>query len=192
MVHLGRDTIIDLVLSLDHQIDMIGVLYLDMETQIKENTIVTLVIGMGISGTEVPALDTLIMGMIGQIVDLVNNGKVKAITRTVTKVTTTIMAHEAIVRINTTSMVERDRIGVIVSMTTIQHVMEIMDANHSLTMVMVRTNANIQTVIILHCQTFLALSPKVVSLLMLEDTRFFKMPAQKSNCTYFSVNRHTS
>ncbi len=48
---------------------------------------------MGISGTEVPALDTLMMGMIGQIVDLVNNGKVKAITRTVTKVITTIIAH---------------------------------------------------------------------------------------------------
>ncbi len=64
---------IDLVLSLDHQIGMIGVLYLDMKTQIKETTIVTLVIGMGISGREVPGLDTLIMGTIGQIVDLVNN-----------------------------------------------------------------------------------------------------------------------
>ncbi len=85
MVHIGKDTMIDLVLSLDHQIGMIGVVYLDMKTLIKETTIVTLVIGMGISETEVPALDTFIMGMIGQIVDLVNNGKVKAITRTVTK-----------------------------------------------------------------------------------------------------------
>ncbi len=47
---------IDLVLSLDHQIGMIGVMYLDMKTQIAETTIVNLVIGMGISGTEVPAL----------------------------------------------------------------------------------------------------------------------------------------
>ncbi len=42
------------------------------------------------------ALDTIIMGIRGQIVDLVNNGKVNVTTRTVTKVTTTIIANEAI------------------------------------------------------------------------------------------------
>ncbi len=83
MVHVGKDTMIYLILSLNHSIDMIGDMHLDMIIQIKETTIVNLVIGMGISGTEVPALDIIIMGTIGQIVDLVNNGKVKATTRTV-------------------------------------------------------------------------------------------------------------
>ncbi len=125
-------------LSLDHPIDMIGDMYLDMKTQIQETTIVNLVMGMGISGTEVPALDTIIMSMIGQIVKLVNNAKVKAATRTVTKVTTTIMAHEAMVRTNITSMVEGDRIGVIFNMTTIPNVMVTMDANHNLIVAMAR------------------------------------------------------
>ncbi len=88
MVHVGKDTMIDLIISLDHRIDI----HLDMKIHITETT---KVIGMGISGTEVPAVDTVIIGKIGQIVDLVNNGKVKAATRTVTMVRTTIMAQQS-------------------------------------------------------------------------------------------------
>ncbi len=66
-------------------------MHLDMTTQITETTIVNFVITIGITGTEMLALDTIIMGMTGQIVHLVNNGNVKASTRTVTKITTTIM-----------------------------------------------------------------------------------------------------
>ncbi len=117
---------------------------------------------MGISRTEVPALDTIIMGTISQIVDLVNNGKVKATTRTVTMLTTTIMAQEAMVRINTTSVVEKDAIGVIVNMTTILNKMVIMDANHNHMVAMVKTNAKTSTLILLLCQTFLALSLRMV------------------------------
>ncbi len=138
MVHVGQDTMIDLVFSLDHPIDIIGDMHLDMKIQITETTIVNLVIGMGISGTEVTALDTIIMGIIGQIVDLVNNGRVKATTRTVTKITTTIMANKAMVRTNITSVVERDKIGVIVNMTTILNKMVIMDANHNHIVAMVK------------------------------------------------------
>ncbi len=153
---------IDLILTLDHPIDMIGDIYLDMKTQIQETTIVNFVIRMHISGTEVPALDTIIMGKIGQIVDLVNNGKVKAATRTVTKVIPTIMAHEAMVRTNITNFVEGDRIGVIVNMRIIPIVMVTMDANHNHIVAMSRTNAKTTTLTILLCQTFLALSAKMV------------------------------
>ncbi len=146
---------------------------------------------MGISETEVPALVTTIMGTIGQIVDLVNNGKVKAITRTVTKITT-IMAQVAIIKTNITSVVERERIAVIVNTTTILNKMAIMHTNHNHMVAMVSTNTNIQTLIPLLCQTYLGLSPRMVSLSMLEGIRFFKTPAQKSNCTDFSVNRLSS
>ncbi len=78
---------------------------------------------MDISEIEVPALDTTIMGTIGQMVDLVNNGMVKVITRTLTKVTTTIMAHMAIVK---NQYNQHSRIGVIVNMTTILNKMVIM------------------------------------------------------------------
>ncbi len=152
----------DLVLSLDHPIDMIGDMHIDMKIQITETTIVNLVIGIGISETEVPALDTIIMGTIVQIVDLVNNGKVKVATRTVTKVTTTIMAHEAMVRTNITSMLERDRTGAIVRMTTLLNKMVIMDVHHNHMVAMVRANAITSTLILLLCQTFQALSLMMV------------------------------
>ncbi len=126
------------------------------------HTETTIVIRMGISGTEVPALDTIIMGKISQIVDLVNNGKVKAATRTVTMVTTTIMAQEAMVRINITSVVEKDAIGVIVNMTTILNKMVTMDTKHNHIVAMVKTNAKTSTLILLLCQTFLALSTRMV------------------------------
>ncbi len=46
MVHVVKDTMIDLILSLNHQMGMIGDMYLDMKTQIPETTIVNLVIGI--------------------------------------------------------------------------------------------------------------------------------------------------
>ncbi len=116
----------------------------------------------GISGTEAPALDTIIMGTIGQIVDLVNNGKVKATTRTVTMVTITITAHRAMVRTNISSVVEGDRIGVIVNMTTVSNIIVTLDTNHNHMVAMVRTTTQTTTLTLLLCQNFLALSPKMV------------------------------
>ncbi len=153
MAHEGLDIIIDLVLCLDHPIDMTGVMHLDMTTQTIEMNMVILVITI-----EVPAHNTTIMGMTGQIVHLVNNSKVKAIARTITKVTTIIMVQMVIGKINIISAVGKARIGVFISMTTfLSRITTIKHQQPQSYGAMVRTNAKTTAKTLLLCLTFLAL-----------------------------------
>ncbi len=86
---------------------MIRVISLDMIIMIIVTTIVDLGIMIGITGTEISALDITIMGMTGQIEHLAHNGNVNARIKAVTKVMTTITVCMVMVRINTISMVEK-------------------------------------------------------------------------------------
>ncbi len=147
---------------------------------------------MGISETEVPALDTTIMGMIGQIVDLVNNGKVKAVTRTVTKVTTTIIGPRSYGK---NQYSQHGRKGQNRGYRQYDNYPK-QNGNNGRQPQSYGGNGQRQCQYSnpnpTFCQTYLTLSPRMVSPLMLEGIRFFKTPAQKSNCTDFSVNRHIS
>ncbi len=110
---------------------MIRVISLDMIIMIIVTTIVDLGITIGITGIEISALDITIMGMTGQIEHLTHNGKVNARIKAVTKVMTTITVCMVMVRINTISMVERDRTGLIVNMPTTLNRITIIDVNSS-------------------------------------------------------------
>lgn len=66
MIHTDHVTIIDLILSLVHPIYMVGDICLDMTmVMLMETTTASLVIPIGITGTEMSALDITIMGMTG-------------------------------------------------------------------------------------------------------------------------------
>ncbi len=203
IVHVGPIIMIGLALPIGHLIGLTGVNHIDMIIMMIEIPTTGLRVTIDTTKVEMTALD-IVIGTVGQtgilhsvmtdatttmitILHLVDNGKVKDSIKVKTRVIIIPVVTVGIPSIN--ELVEAST-EAIANMTTIPSVTLTINATASHTMGIGRTlnqTTHLKNTLCLIC---LASSPKMVLGLRLEIIRFFKMPVQKSNCTYYSVTRH--